>query len=319
MKGSVWGCISARDHDMPSQINGEVVSVLIAYDEPLYRPPSEGRNLIVQATLGCSFNHCTFCSMYKSKSYKARPLETVFAEIDKLAQIYPEADRVFLADGDALVLPVEHLLALLEYLQSKFPNLTRVSCYATPKNLIDKSVDELVLLRENGLRLLYVGLESGSNLILKRIIKGASQKTHSMAIEQARAAKIKVSATVILGLGGMADWREHIEGTVELINAAPPTYLSTLQLTLDDASFEDFMEQQPEEFAFQDDAGILAEQEMLIAKLDPLSPIIFRSNHASNCLALAGNLPRDRARLLSEIEAVRLGLSSLRPDYLRGL
>jgi len=290
-----------------------------AYDEPLYRPPSEGNNLIVQATLGCSFNHCTFCSMYKSKSYRARPLDEVCAEIDEMARRFAHTDRVFLADGDALVLPTDHLVALLDHLAKSFPNLTRVSCYATPKNLIDKPHEELTLLRSKGLKLVYLGIESGSNLILKRIIKGASQKSHISAIEKARGVNIKVSATVILGLGGQDDWHEHIQGTAELINLAAPTYLSTLQLTLDEASYQDFMSNQPEEFQLQDDEGILAEQEMLLSLLHPERPVIFRSNHASNCLALAGNLPRDRERLLGEIEATRTDEGLLRPAYLRGL
>lgn len=293
--------------------------MLISYDQPLYRPPSEGNNLIVQATLGCSFNRCTFCSMYKSKTYQARPLDEVCAEIDQMAAMFPEADRVFLADGDALVLPTDHLVALLDHLALRFKGLTRVSCYAMPKNILDKSPEELALLREKGLKLLYLGVESGANVILKRIIKGASQTTHAKAIKRALAANMKISATVILGLGGRADWQAHIEGTAELINQAPPTYLSTLQLTLDEGSYQEFMSKQPDDFEMQDDAGILAEQELLLSKLAPPSPVIFRSNHASNCLALAGNLPRDRDRLLGEIEAVRGGAGGLRPAYLRGL
>jgi radical SAM superfamily enzyme YgiQ (UPF0313 family) len=286
---------------------------------PLYRPPSEGNNLIVQATLGCSFNHCTFCSMYKSKSYQARPLDQVFAEIDILADRFPQGTRVFLADGDALALPAEHMAKLLDYLAAKLPRLARVSAYASPKNLQDKTGQELALLREKGLRLLYLGIESGADLILKRIIKGASQKTHIQAIERARDARLKISATVILGLGGRKDWETHIEGTAELINQAPPTYLSTLQLMLEETSFAGFMASQPADFQFQDDLGILLEQERLISLLNPHRPIIFRSNHASNCLALAGNLPRDRERLLSEIEAVRSGAGKVRPEFLRGL
>ncbi|MCP4935386.1 MAG: radical SAM protein [bacterium] len=291
----------------------------ITYDQPLYRPPSEGRNLIVQATLGCSFNHCTFCSMYKCKAYQVRPVDKVCAEIDVLANSFPHAHRVFLADGDALGLPTDHCVMLLEHLTSKFRNLTRVSAYATPKNLLDKTPKELSVLQKKGLKLVYLGIESGANLILKRIIKGASQKTHAKAIERARNADIKVSATVILGLGGREDWRIHIEDTAELINQAPPNYLSTLQLTLEEDAYEPFLESQPEGFSFQDDMGILAEQERFISLLAPSRPIIFRSNHASNCLALAGNLPRDKERLLDEIGAVRSGANTVRPEYLRGL
>jgi coproporphyrinogen III oxidase-like Fe-S oxidoreductase len=208
---------------------------------------------------------------------------------------------------------------LLDYLVAKLPHLARVSAYATPKNLLDKTPEELTLLRSKGLRLLYLGVESGADLILKRIIKGASQKTHIKAIERARGADIKISATVILGLGGREDWESHIEGTAELINQAPPTYLSTLQLMLEETSYKVFTASQPDNFEFQDDMGILLEQERLISLINPSRPIIFRSNHASNCLALAGNLPRDQERLLSEIEAVRSGAGRVRPEFLRGL
>ena len=291
----------------------------IAYDMPLFRPPSEGRNLIIQATLGCSFNRCTFCSMYASKTFEVRPLPTVLAEIDRMAAAFPDAHRVFLADGDAMTLPTDHLVALLDHLAARFLNLARVSAYATPKNLLDKSPDELALLRKKGLRLVYLGIESGANPILKRVIKGASQNTHATAIKKAADADIKVSATVILGLGGRADWQTHIDGTAELINRAPPTYLSTLQLYLEDEAVAGFMAAQPAGFEFQDDAAILAEQARLISRLDPPRPVIFRSNHASNCLALSGNLPRDRDRMLGEIAAVLSGAGRVRPEFLRGL
>ena len=289
------------------------------YDMPLYRPPSEGRNLIIQATLGCSFNRCTFCSMYKSKDYFERPLDEVLKEIDFAADSFPNSHKVFLADGDALALPADHLVSLLDHLGKRLRYLARVSVYATPKNLLDKTPEELALLRERGLKLVYLGVESGANSILKRIVKGASQATIIKAIEKAADAGLKVSATVILGLGGRKDWRQHIEGTAELINAAPPAFLSTLQLMLEEGSYHEFVERQPEGFEFQDDAGILQEQELLLSLLEPERPIIFRSNHASNCLALAGNLPRDRERLLSEIEAARSGGYAVRPEFLRGL
>jgi len=291
----------------------------VHYDMPLYRPPSEGPNLIIQATLGCSSNHCTFCSMYKTKSYQARPLEDVFVDIEAAARDWPDAHRVFLADGDALTLPMESLRAILEKLSTTFPRLSRVSAYATPKNLIDKTIDELVELKDRKLTLVYMGIESGSTLILKRIIKGASQRTHKMALERAREAGLKVSATVILGLGGQKDWKEHISATAELINAAPPNYLSTLQLGLAEIVVDEFMASQDADFEYQDDMGILAEQDALLSQLDPPKPIIFRSNHASNCLPLAGNLPKDRDRLRDQVATALAGHTRLRPAYSRDL
>jgi len=286
---------------------------------PLYRPPSEGYNLIIQATLGCSSNHCTFCSMYKTKTFQARPLDQVVDDIEAAVRDWPTAHRVFLADGDALTLPMDSLRAILDKLTKTFPNLARVSAYATPKNLIDKSIDELKELKDRKLNLVYMGIESGSTPVLKKIIKGASQRTHGMALARAREAGLKVSATVILGLGGQKDWRTHIEGTAELVNATPPNYLSTLQLGLADSVVGEFMAGQDADFEMQDDAGILAEQDYLLSLLNPSKPVIFRSNHASNCLPLAGNLPKDAARLRTEVAAALAGQRQLRPAYSRNL
>ena len=291
----------------------------IYYDMPLYRPPSEGNNLIIQATLGCSFNHCTFCSMYKSKDYVERPLDAVFADIEAAARDWPGAHRVFLADGDALALSTGNLIAILDRLAETFPALARVSAYATPKNLTEKSVDELAELKAKKLSLVYLGIESGSNAVLKRIIKGASQKTFIRALTNAREAGLKVSATVILGLGGTDHWEEHAAETARLINAEPPTFLSTLQLHVEPEAYGEFMAAQKGPFRFQDDEAILAEQERLISLIDPPRPVIFRSNHASNCLALAGNLPKDRDKLLAQIAWARDNRAALRPDHLRAL
>jgi len=284
---------------------------------PLFRPPAEGDNLIIQATLGCSFNQCSFCAMYSSKQYVARPLGDVFADIREAA--WSGARRVFLADGDALALPTEHLLAILRELAAVLPGLTRVSCYATPGNLMKKRVEELALLREHKLSLLYFGIESGSDLILKKITKGATQRGMSEVLHKAQAGGMKISATVILGLGGKKYSEEHIAGTIELLNSAPVTYLSTLQLYLDESSEEEFFRKHSEPFELQDDLAILKEQERLISGLNPPQSVIFRSNHASNALALAGNLPGDRDKLLLQLREAILGCRSLRPHYIRGL
>lgn len=291
----------------------------LSYNMPLYRPPSEGNNLIIQATLGCSFNRCSFCSMYRTKKYVERSLDEVFADIHQAAAHWPNAKRVFLADGDALALPTEQLLAILRELAAALPRLTRVSCYATPGNIRNKSLEELVLLRENRLSLLYFGVESGSNLILKKITKGANQRSMAAALHRAQESGIKISATVVLGLGGYSHSEEHIDGTIALLNQAPVTYLSTLQLYLDPSIMEEFQHKFGEQFEMPDDQMILQEQERLISGLNPPQPIIFRSNHASNALALAGNLPRDRDRLLLQLREAMEGARPLRPSYMRGL
>ena len=291
----------------------------LIYDMPLYRPPAEADNLIIQPTLGCSFNQCSFCAMYRSKQYRERPLAEVFADIHQAAAQQPHAHRVFLADGDALALPTGHLLDILRELAKVLPKLSRVSCYATPANIQRKSVEDLTLLQQHKLNLLYVGVESGSDLMLKKITKGATQKRMAEILTKAHASGMKVSATVILGLGGRTHSDEHIAGTIALLNSAPVTYLSTLQLYLDESIEEEFYKKFGEPFEMLDDMAILQEQERLIRGLNPPQTVIFRSNHASNALALAGNLPRDREKLLLQLGEAITGLRPLRPLFMRGL
>lgn len=287
---------------------------------PLWRPPSEGPNLIIQATLGCSFNGCTFCSMYKDKTYAARPLDDVCADIDRAQRAWPDAHRVFLADGDALALETDALLRILDKLAETLPALARVSCYATPLNLNRKSTAELRRLKDAKLNQVYVGIESGSDDILRRIKKG-SRKAMITALERADEAALKVSATVILGLGGKTFWQDHIAETASLINRVPPTYLSTLQLGLEERMVDEFNDAFGRDggtFEPQDDAGVLAELAGLLEQVAPPRPVIFRSNHASNCLPLAGTLPKDSARLLGEVRRAQTGARALRPEGARG-
>ena len=292
--------------------------MLLNYDMPLYRPPSEGNNLIIQVTLGCSFNRCSFCSMYRTKTFSIRPLEDVLAEIGQLGRTYPGVQRVFLADGDALAAPTEHLLAVLKALQVAFPRLERVASYALPANLRKQSVAELALLREHKLTLIYYGIETGSAELLKRITKGATPRSMIEGLNKAKEAGLTISATVILGLGGQRYGQEHIDATAELVNQVALDYLSTLQLGLDPMIREEFFQKFREPFLPQDDAGMLEEQTRLLEQLDPPAPLVFRSNHASNALSLAGTLPQDRDQLLALLTRARTGQMELRPFWLRG-
>lgn len=290
---------------------------MLAYDQPVYRPPSEANSFILQVTLGCSFNRCTFCSMYRSKEFQVRSVKDIFRDIDLASMAAPETRRVFLADGDALVCEMPLLLDILNYLKLKFPKLSRVSSYALPANLIRKSTEELKALREAGLTLLYFGFESGSAKVLKLIRKGAQPEMMEEGLHKAANAGLKVSATVILGLGGAKLAEEHIVSTVELINRVPLTYLSTLQLGLDDAIRSEFLDRFGEQYEAQDDFGMLAELLNLISGIDPPKPVIFRSNHASNALPLAGTLPRDRENLIKEVSAAERGEIALVPKWFR--
>ncbi|VAX08073.1 Oxygen-independent coproporphyrinogen III oxidase, Fe-S oxidoreductase [hydrothermal vent metagenome] len=257
--------------------------------------------------------------MYRDKPYSPRPLEDVFEDIRQAANCWPDAHRVFLADGDALSLPTQTLLKILRELTAMLPQLTRVSCYATPANILRKTHEELMQVRQHGLKLLYLGIESGSNLILKKITKGATQNGIAKAMTKAHDSGLKVSGTVILGLGGSTHWQEHIDGTIELLNRASITYLSTLQLYLEHNVKMEFQAKYGEPFTMPDDIAILREQVRLVSGLNPPTPVIFRSNHASNALALAGNLPRDKEQLLAQLHAAINGQQPLRHYSLRGL
>lgn len=274
---------------------------MIDYDYPLYRPPAEADNLIIQATYGCSHNNCSFCTMYKSKKYEVRDINELYKEIDTLAALYPHTRKIFLADGDALALDTDYLVTLLQYLQKTFSKLTRVSLYATAQNLLAKSEGALELLQSHKLTLVYFGIETGSDKLLKKIAKGVNAQELIQAVDKASKAKIKVSATVILGLGGETYSKEHIEETAELINATKINYLSTLHLWLEDEVKERFLKPFDGRFIMLDDYQFLEEQKRFLELLSPSNNVIFRSNHVSNVLALAGTLPKDRDRLLEEV------------------
>lgn len=277
---------------------------MISYHQPLYRPPAEANSVIIQATLGCSFNKCTFCTMYESKTYKQRPLVEVFSDIDTMASYYPEANKIFLADGDALALPTDILVQILEYSYSKFPKLRRVSIYASAFNINDKSLDELKLLKSKGLGLIYYGIESGSYEILKKIQKPISTQKMIDSLNKAYEADIKTSVTVILGVAGKKYSKLHIEETANIINQVNITYLSTLQLMLESHTLKKFQKNFKEEFIPLSDKEMLEEQLFFLNNLSPKNKIIFRSNHISNILPLKGTLPKDTEKLKKELEKV---------------
>lgn len=277
---------------------------MINYNQPLYRPPAEANSIIIQATLGCSYNKCSFCTMYESKNFIIRKLEDVFLDIDKMSKYYNDSNKLFLADGDALSLSTEHLVKILDYAYLKFPKLRKVSLYASAFNLYDKTLDELKLLRSKGLTLIYYGIESGSFEILKKIQKPISNKKMIDGLNKAYEANLKISATVILGLAGKKYSKEHISASANLINQINITYLSTLQLMLESHTKQKFMKNFKDEFEELSEKEMLEEQKDFISLLNPLNRIIFRSNHVSNILPLAGTLPKDKNKLLEELSFV---------------
>lgn len=287
------------------------------YDYPLYRPPSEANSLIFQVTLGCSFNQCSYCEMYRTKKYSERPWEEIKMQIDMTSTAYPATKRIFLADGDAINLPTERLVQILEYIYKKFPTLERVSSYAMPKNLLQKTDRELMTLRAAGLQMLYVGIESGSDTVLKKITKGATYKTIVQSCKKAKENNYVLSCMIILGLGGKKYTFEHVEETAKIISEVSPDYVGALNLHLDDTLYNEFMTKFKEPFEFLDDIQILNELELLISKINPSSPIIFRANHASNVYSIKGTLPTDKVNILELISQLKKNPDMLKPKILR--
>jgi coproporphyrinogen III oxidase-like Fe-S oxidoreductase len=289
----------------------------LEYSYPLYRPPSEANSLIFQVTLGCSFNQCSYCDMYRTKTYSERPWEEIQREIDITSKLYPDTKRIFLADGDAINLSTERLVEILEYINKKFPSLERISSYAMPKNLLQKTSAELKTLRTAGLKMLYVGIESGSDKVLKKITKGATYKTIVESCKKAKESNYVLSCMIILGLGGKKYTYEHIEETAKIISEVSPDYIGALNLHLDDSLYNEFMTKFKEPFEFLDDLQILNEIELLISKIKPSSPIIFRANHASNVYSIKGTLPQDKVNILELISQLKKHPDMLKPKILR--
>jgi radical SAM superfamily enzyme YgiQ (UPF0313 family) len=289
-----------------------------SYIEPVYRPPSEAASLIFQVTEGCSHNGCLFCYMYRGKRFRAKPWEEVKAEIDEAAALVPHVRRVFLADGDAFVLPVRSLERILEHLYGSFPQLQRVTAYATPGNLLKKSAAEMKLLAGKGLKILYYGVETGDPELLAKIGKGATPDEMAEGCRRATEAGLKLSITVILGIGGKKLGMRHARNTAKLLNRIQPRYLSALTLMLGPCGNE-YAAAIGSDFEFTSAVEDVAELRELVAGLET-DKCIFRSNHASNYLALAGTLLGDKERLLSEIDAALKSPDvCLRDEWMRGL
>jgi len=292
--------------------------MMLNYVNPLYRPPSEAKSLIFQVTIGCSFNECSFCDMYRSKEYVERSWKEVKAEIDIVAKQEPETKRIFLADGDALNLSTDYMIQIVSYLYEKFQNLERVSCYAMPMNLLKKTLEELKKMQEAGLNMLYLGIESGSDLILKKVTKGATSQTIIRACNKAKDAGYILSCMIILGLGGKTYTKEHIQGTAEVINACTPHYVGALTLYLENGIKEEFHTKFNEPFIPVSDSEALEELEDLVSKIDVKDQIIFRANHGSNAYNIKGTFPMDKQQMLEKIVWMKQHPEVSRPKGLRG-
>ncbi len=291
----------------------------IPYIEPVFRPPSEAHSLILPVTNGCSWNKCGFCEMYTQpqKKFRARDENEVLEEIRRCGERLI-VKRVFLADGDALVLPTRRLLAVLQAIREHLPEVERVSSYCLPRNLRRKSVEELRELADAGLRMAYVGAESGDDEVLARVNKGETYASTLDALEKLGEAGISRSVMILNGLGGMTLSAQHADNSARLMNAAQPEYLSTLVVSF--PTGEERYRQGFPDFEALDRRALFVEVERLLQGLE-LEDTVFRSDHASNYLVLKGELGADKARLLAEVRQAieQPQRAALRQEWQRGL
>jgi radical SAM superfamily enzyme YgiQ (UPF0313 family) len=291
------------------------------YVEPVFRPPSEARSLILQVTNGCSWNRCTFCEMYTQpqKRFRLKPQADIEQELQAIAGAGLPVRRVFLADGDAMTLSVRRLTLILEAIRRYLPGVERVSSYCLPRNLRHKTPADLARLRELGLKLYYVGCESGDDFVLERVHKGEDFASSLAALEKIAAAGARSSVMILNGLGGRRYSEQHAVNSARLMNAAQPDFLSTLVVSFPTGP-ERFEQGFEGEFEPLDQAGLFQEMLWLLETLD-LQSTVFRSDHASNYLVLKGTLNADRDRLLATVRAAidRPATVPLRQEWQRGL
>ena len=295
--------------------------IQLAYTEPVFRPPSEAHSLILQVTNGCSWNRCTFCEMYTlpEKKFAVKPIAELEAELAAVAGAGVPVRRVFLADGDAMTLSYRRLEEIMQAIRRHLPDIQRVSSYCLPRNLKNKTVDQLATLRELGLELFYVGCESGDDRVLECVRKGETFESSLAALRKIKAAGARSSVMILNGMGGQRYSEQHARNSARLMNAAQPEYLATLVVSFP-MGMERFKTGYDGEFEPLDQNGLFREMLWLLETLE-LENTIFRSDHASNYLVLKGILNRDRERLLQTVRQAleRPGSVPLRPEWLRGL
>jgi radical SAM superfamily enzyme YgiQ (UPF0313 family) len=295
--------------------------IRLPYIEPVFRPPSEANSLILQVTNGCSWNRCTFCEMYTQpqKRFRLKPQEEIERELAAIARSGPAPRRIFLADGDAMTLSFRRLKLILEAIRRFLPGTQRVSSYCLPRNLRNKTVDQLAELRALGLELFYVGCESGDDLVLERVNKGENFDSSLAALNKIKDAGAKSSVMILNGLGGQRYSEQHAVNSARLMTAAQPEFLSTLVVSFPMGE-KRYQAGFGGEYEPLDQPGLFREMLLLLENLE-LDNTVFRSDHASNYLVLKGTLSRDRGRLLQTVHAAleRPGTVPLRPDWARGL
>jgi len=287
------------------------------YQGNIFRPPSEAHSILLQVTTGCSHNKCTFCRMYKGSRFTIKDDATIMADIDFAAAHCKNQNRLFLCDGDALILPQARLIKILAAIQKKLPWVTRIGTYANTKSIKMKSPDQLRELYEKGLTIAYMGLESGDDVTLTNINKGADSARMIEMGRKIRASGIKLSITVLLGIGGLERSHVHARETGRVLSAIDPEYVGALSLMLTPGTIlQDAAERG--DFALPGATAMLEELGIMFATTE-LSNGYFHANHASNYLPIKAKLPKDKEATLQLIDKALQGKVSLKPEYMRGL
>jgi radical SAM superfamily enzyme YgiQ (UPF0313 family) len=293
----------------------------LPYIEPVFRPPSEARSLILQVTNGCSWNRCTFCEMYTQpqKRFRLTPQAEIEQQLAAVAASGLPVRRIFLADGDAMTLSHRRLKDILHAIRRFLPDVQRVASYCLPRNLKNKTVEQLSELRELGLSLFYVGCESGDDLVLERVNKGETFESSLNALQKIKSAGARSSVMILNGMGGSRYSKQHAVNSARLMNAAQPEYLSTLVVSFPQGE-DRYREGFNGEYEPLDQPGLFKEMYWLLDTLE-LEKTVFRSDHASNYLVLKGTLGRDKPGLLTQVRTAieQPGAIPLRPEWLRGL
>lgn len=288
------------------------------YEGTVYRPPSEASSLIIQLTIGCARNTCTFCAMYKDKNFRVRDLQEVVEDLEMARKYYAriKVRRIFLADGDALIVKTADLLYILGKCKEYFPEVERISVYGAPKDIIHKTPEELKQLKEAGLDMVYMGLESGDDEVLKEVKKGVTSAEMIEAGQKVRAAGMILSMTIISGLGGKKRMREHALNSARVISAIKPEFVGFLTLLLEPGTpmYEQYREGKLDLLSPEE---VLDETQLFIENVDA-EGTVFRANHASNYIPLAGTLNAEKQKILEQIKRSK-EQSSYRPETFRAL
>lgn len=287
------------------------------YEGMIYRPPSEAYSLIVQVTIGCSQNQCIFCNMYKEKRFRIRKTEEVLEDLQDARSKYKYIEKIFLADGDALICKMSDLETILQFIQDKFPECRQVTLYGSPKSILLKKQEDLEKLRQFGISMIYMGLESGNDEILTYIKKGVTSKEMIEAAHKVTKAKIRLSVTAISGLGGKRLWKEHAKDTGLVLSEMKPDYVGLLTLMIEEGvPLADKIRNG--EFELLNPYDILVETKEMLKYMD-CPNCIFRSNHASNYVNLRGTLNEDKESMIALLDEAINGNIHLKSEWMRGL